>query len=145
MFTSQTRKRYLIHTTPVRNHVTYILFFITNFRKEKIGQDKECFGRIFAYQSLKSFIMNRPTITTDTFFDTLTLSERLGYIVNLGKYIGERNYDNYHIVLHLADEVFYEVWYIGQTCMIERIEPLRDLQTIDLYINEEIGRSKIQS
>lgn len=89
--------------------------------------------------------MNRPNITTDNFFDTLSMSERLGYIINLGKYIGERTYNNHHIVLHLVDEIFYEIWYIRQTCMIEKIEPLRDMQTIDLYINEEIGKVKLQS
>ena len=89
--------------------------------------------------------MNRPNITTDHFFDTLSLSEKLGYIINLGKYIGERSYNDYHIILHLADEVFYEVWYLKPTCMIEKIEPLRDMRTIDLYINEEIGKSKFQS
>lgn len=87
--------------------------------------------------------MNRPNITSDNFFDTLSMSERLGYIINLGKYIGERSYNNYHIVLHLVDEIFYEIWYVRQTCMIERIEPLKDLQTIDFYINEEIGKTKL--
>lgn len=88
--------------------------------------------------------MNKPHITTDNFFDTLTMSEKLGYIINLGKFIGERTYNNHHIILHLVDEVFYEVWYIRQTCMIKKIEPLKDMRIIDLYINEEISKSKDQ-
>lgn len=115
------------------------------YRMNKYGFNKVGFGRIFAYQIKKAFIMNRPTITTDTFFDTLTMSEKLGYIINLGRYIGERSYNNYHIILHLVDEVFYEVWYIRHTCMIERIEPLHDMRTIDLYINEEMDKTKLQS
>lgn len=89
--------------------------------------------------------MNKRNITTDKFFDALTMSEKLGYIINLGKFIGERSFDNHRIILHLVDEIFYEVWYINQTCMIEKIEPLLDMQTIDLYINEELEKTNIQT
>ena len=86
--------------------------------------------------------MDRLNTTTEDFFDSLTLSEKYGYITNLGKYIGERSNYEYIILLHLLDDSFYEVWYHKRKGMIEKIEYLDDLNTLDLYINHMVNLEK---
>lgn len=56
------------------------------------------------------------------------------HILSEGKYIGVRQYYNYHINLYLLNDVFYEVWYFRETNEIEKIERLEDEKKVDLYI-----------
>lgn len=68
-------------------------------------------------------------------FSNLSLSEKYQYISDNGKYIGVRLYYNYAINLYLVNDQFYELWYFKPENSIEKIEPLIDLSTLNLYIN----------
>lgn len=58
----------------------------------------------------------------------------VGKLLVDGKYIGVRQYYNYHINLYLLDDVFYEVWYFRDANKIAKIEPLDDEKKLNLYI-----------
>lgn len=68
-------------------------------------------------------------------FNTLSLSDKYQFITEKGRYIGVRLYYNYAINLYLVDDQFYELWFFKPDNAIEKIEPLIDLSTLNLYIN----------
>lgn len=86
-------------------------------------------------------------------FEKLTTTEKGRYIFTRGKYISERVYYNYHVILYLVqyskdihkDDEFFELYFVPNENMIEKIEKVDDLDTLDLYIKEEMYRKAFQS
>ena len=70
-----------------------------------------------------------------TDFNRLSPEERFSHISAFGKYIGFRMNCNHVIQLYLMDDTFFEVWCFPPEDSIVKVEPLDDLNKIDLYIN----------
>jgi hypothetical protein len=70
-------------------------------------------------------------------FNNLSLNEQGEYVFQNGKFISNRFYYNYNIALYCVEDDFFEVFYFEPDNKIEKIERVKDLKVLDLYIISE--------
>ncbi len=73
---------------------------------------------------------------TEKYFNSLNIDQRAEIAFQKAKFIGTRIYYNQKIILYSFENLFIEVWYGPNENKIYKIELLQNLQTIDIYIEQ---------
>ncbi|HXP49232.1 MAG TPA: hypothetical protein VN922_04715 [Bacteroidia bacterium] len=68
-------------------------------------------------------------------FIKLNLNERADLIWTNGEFVGSRDYYGYKVSLYVLEGLYVEVWYFVVSNKIEKIEPIEDEHSLELYLN----------
>ena len=74
-------------------------------------------------------------LISKTEFSKLAINMTASSVFSEGAYIGVRHYYQQYINLYLYNDFFVEVWYLPVENSIQKIELLKDLKTLNLYID----------
>jgi hypothetical protein len=77
-------------------------------------------------------------------FEKLTMNEKADLAFKQSKFIAQRFYYNQTIALYSLDDVFIEVWYLPNENKIGDIKLMKDMKTLDLYIDFELKNKKYE-
>ena len=71
-------------------------------------------------------------------FNKLSLDDKGNIVFFEGKYIASREYYNQLLMLYDLGSYFVEVFYNSHINLIANIQIMKDIKTLDIYIDSEI-------